>query len=70
MSSLVKVTTARKALDMVRAARDIVAGNGLLLERHIARHLTDMEVVSTYEGTDSVQALLVGRDVTGISAFS
>ncbi|MEX5294676.1 acyl-CoA dehydrogenase, partial [Kocuria sp. CPCC 205268] len=41
----------------------------LLLEHHIARHLTDMEVVSTYEGTDSIQALLVGRDITGISAF-
>ena len=35
----------------------------------LARHLTDMEVVSTYEGTESIQALLVGRDITGISAF-
>ena len=70
MSSLVKMTTSRKALDMVRTARDIVAGNGLLLERHIARHLTDMEVVSTYEGTDSMQALIVGRDITGLSAFT
>lgn len=70
MSSLVKMTTSRKALDMVRTARDIVAGNGLLLERHIGRHLTDMEVVSTYEGTDSMQALIVGRDITGLSAFT
>jgi Acyl-CoA dehydrogenases len=51
-------------------ARDILGGNGLLIEHHIARHLTDMEVVPTYEGTDSIQALIVGRDVTGISAFS
>ena len=36
---------------------------------HVARHMTDMEVVSTYEGTDSIQALLVGRDITGISTF-
>lgn len=70
MSSLVKMTTSRKALDMVRTARDLVAGNGLLLERHIGRHLTDMEVVSTYEGTDSMQALIVGRDITGLSAFT
>jgi glutaryl-CoA dehydrogenase len=42
----------------------------LLLERHIGRHLTDMEVVSTYEGTDSMQALIVGRDITGLCAFT
>ena len=46
------------------------AATGLLLENHVARHLTDMEVVHTYEGTDNIQALLVGRDITGISAFT
>ena len=51
-------------------ARDVLGGNGLLLENHVARHLTDMEVVHTYEGTDNIQALLVGRDITGISAIS
>ncbi|NUL44510.1 acyl-CoA dehydrogenase [Cellulosimicrobium funkei] len=70
MASLVKMTTSRKALAMCREARDMMAGNGLLLENHVARHLTDMEVVSTYEGTDSMQALIVGRDITGISAFT
>jgi glutaryl-CoA dehydrogenase len=70
MASLVKMTTSRKALKMCRNARDMLAGNGLLLENHVARHLTDMEVVSTYEGTDSMQALIVGRDVTGLSAFT
>ncbi|WP_300342953.1 acyl-CoA dehydrogenase family protein [Nesterenkonia sp.] len=70
MASLVKMTTSRKALSMCRQSRDILAGNGLLLENHIARHLTDMEVVSTYEGTDSMQALIVGRDITGTSAFT
>ncbi|WP_120005737.1 acyl-CoA dehydrogenase family protein [Nesterenkonia muleiensis] len=70
MASLVKMTTSRKALEMCRTARDMLAGNGLLLENHIARHLTDMEVVSTYEGTDSMQALIVGRDITGMSAFT
>nr|WP_262925635.1 acyl-CoA dehydrogenase family protein [Kocuria atrinae] len=62
--------TSRKALDMCRTARDMLAGNGILLENHIGRHLTDMEVVSTYEGTDSMQALIVGREITGISAFT
>lgn len=70
MASLVKMTTSRKALEMCRTARDMLAGNGLLLENHIGRHLTDMEVVSTYEGTDSMQALIVGREITGISAFT
>lgn len=70
MASLVKMTTSRKALAMCREARDMMGGNGLLLENHVSRHLTDMEVVSTYEGTDSMQALLVGRDITGLSAFT
>ena len=48
----------------------MLGGNGLLLDNHIARHMTDMEVVSTYEGPDSVHALLVGREITGISAFT
>lgn len=70
MASLVKMTTSRKALAMCREARDLLGGQGLLLEKHIARHMTDMEVVSTYEGTDSMQALIVGRDITGHSAFT
>ena len=61
---------ARKARQICLDARDILGGNGLLLENHVARHLTDMEVVHTYEGTDSIQALLVGRDITGISAIA
>ena len=69
-ASLVKMTTSRKALAMCREARDMLGGNGILLERHIGRHLTDMEVISTYEGTDSMQALIVGREITGVSAFT
>ncbi|AWB82728.1 acyl-CoA dehydrogenase [Corynebacterium yudongzhengii] len=70
MASLIKMTTSRKALAICREARDMMGGNGLLLENHVARHLTDMEVVSTYEGTDSMQALIVGREITDISAFT
>ncbi len=69
-ASLVKLTSCRRALAVCRTARDIMAGNGMLIEHHVGRHLTDMEVVSTYEGTDSMQALIVGRDITGHSAFT
>lgn len=45
-------------------------GNGILLEYHIARHHADIEAVFTYEGTDTVQSLIVGREITGRQAFS
>ena len=70
MASLAKMNHARKARQVCLDARDILGGNGLLLDHHVARHLTDMEVVHTYEGTDSIQALIVGRDLTGIAAFA
>jgi glutaryl-CoA dehydrogenase len=70
MASLAKLHNARKAKLVCSEARDIMGGNGLLLEYHVARHLTDLEIVETYEGTDSVQSLILGRDITGISAFT
>lgn len=70
MSSLLKLHTAKKSRWVCQSSRDILAGNGLLLERHVARHMTDMEIVHTYEGTEFIQSLLVGRELTGISAFS
>lgn len=69
MASLAKMNNARKAKQVCSDARDIMGGNGLLLEYHVARHLSDMEIVYTYEGTDTIQSLIVGRDITGISAF-
>jgi glutaryl-CoA dehydrogenase len=70
MASLAKMHHARKARQVCLDARDILGGNGLLLDHHVARHLTDMEVVHTYEGTDTIQSLIVGRDITGIPAFT
>jgi glutaryl-CoA dehydrogenase len=70
MASLAKLHNARKAKLVCAEARDIMGGNGLLLEYHVARHLTDLEIVETYEGTDSVQSLILGRDLTGLSAFT
>jgi glutaryl-CoA dehydrogenase len=68
-ASLAKMNNAKKARQVCADARDIMGGNGVLLEYHVARHLADMEIVYTYEGTDTIQSLIVGRDVTGISAF-
>lgn len=69
-ASLAKMFTGDKARTLCRDARNIFGGNGILLENHVARHLTDMEVVHTYEGTDSIQSLILGREITGIPAFS
>jgi glutaryl-CoA dehydrogenase len=55
---------------VVAEARDLLGGNGLLLENDVARHLGDVEVTATVEGTDVVHALIVGRQITGMSAFS
>ena len=69
-ASLAKMFTGQRSRALCREARDMLGGDGLLIANHVARHLTDMEVVHTYEGTDSIQSLIVGRDITGISAFS
>jgi len=70
MASLAKMNHAAKARAVVADARDILGGNGILLENHVARHHADMEAVFTFEGTDSVQSLIVGRELTGISAIA
>ncbi len=69
-ASLAKMFTGEKGRQLCRDARDLMGGNGLLLENHVARHLTDMEVVHTYEGTDFIQSLILGREITGVSAFA
>jgi glutaryl-CoA dehydrogenase len=70
MASLAKMNHAAKARAIVADARDILGGDGILLEHAIARHHADMEAVFTFEGTDSVQALIVGRAITGLSAIT
>ena len=70
MASLAKMNNARLAREVVGEAREMLGGNGILLEYHIARHHADIEAVFTYEGTDTVQSLIVGRDITGVQAFS
>src|SRR6476646_4882360 len=70
MASLAKMHHAAKARAIVADARDILGGDGILLDNHVARHHADMEAIFTFEGTDSVQALIVGREITGLSAIS
>ena len=70
MASLAKMNHAAKARAIVADARDILGGDGILIDHHVARHHSDMEAVFTFEGTDSVQALIVGRAITGLSAIS
>lgn len=69
MASMAKYTCTRKARTVAGIARDMLGANGILLENHVIRHLVDMEAVHTYEGTESIQALLIGRRITGESAF-
>jgi glutaryl-CoA dehydrogenase len=70
MASLAKMNNARLAREVVAEAREMLGGNGILLDYHIARHHADIEAVFTYEGTDTIQSLIVGRDITGVSAFA
>ncbi len=68
--SLLKRNSCLKALDAARAARDMLGGNGISDEYPVMRHLQNLEVVNTYEGTQDIHALILGRAQTGIQAFS
>ena len=68
-ASMAKYNNTRKARVLASMARDMLGGNGILLENHVIRHLLDIESIHTYEGTESIQSLLIGRDITGMGAF-
>jgi glutaryl-CoA dehydrogenase len=70
ITSLLKRNSAGKALDIARTARDMMGGNGIVDEFGVIRHLVNLEVVNTYEGTHDVHALILGRAQTGIAAFA
>jgi glutaryl-CoA dehydrogenase len=69
-AALAKLQTAAGARRVCAMARDMLGGNGVLLDYHVARHHCDVEGLYTFEGTDTVQALIVGRAITGLSAFA
>lgn len=70
MISLIKRNSCGKALDVARMARDMLGGNGIADEYHVIRHMLNLEAVNTYEGTHDIHALIMGRAITGIAAFS
>jgi len=70
ITSIVKRNSCGKALDIARLARDMMGGNGISDEFGVARHLVNLEVVNTYEGTHDIHALILGRAITGIQAFN
>lgn len=70
MISLAKGNACREALKIARTCRNLMGGNGISLEYHVIRHMLNLESVFTYEGTDNVHALVLGRHITGINAFS
>jgi glutaryl-CoA dehydrogenase len=70
IAGLAKLNNTRKARQVIAEARDLLGGNGVLLENHVIRHMGDIEVIHTYEGTETMQALIVGRDITGVGAFA
>ena len=70
MISMLKRNSCGKALDIARVARDMHGANGVSDEFHVIRHAMNLEAVNTYEGTHDVHALILGRAMTGIAAFS
>jgi len=70
MISMLKRNNCGKALDIARIARDMHGGNGIADEFHVIRHAMNLEAVNTYEGTHDVHALILGRAMTGLSAFA
>jgi glutaryl-CoA dehydrogenase len=69
-ASLAKYSCTRTARSIASNARDLLGGNGILLDNRVARHLADIEAIHTYEGTETIQALIIGRSITGVSAFA
>lgn len=70
MTSLIKRNSCLKALNVARQSRDMLGGNGISGEYHIIRHMVNLETVNTYEGTANIHALILGRGITGIQAFT
>lgn len=70
MISMIKRNSCIKSIDIARRCRDILGGNGISDEYHVIRHVLNLESVNTYEGTNSIHALILGRATTGIQAFT
>jgi glutaryl-CoA dehydrogenase len=69
IASLAKLNNTSKARQLILDARDPLGGSGILLQNHVIRHMADIEALHTHEGTETIQTLLVGREITGVGAF-
>ena len=69
-TTMLKAYVGEQAKDVTRLGREVCGGNGILLENYVMKALLDVEPLSTGEGNYQISALLVGRDLTGLSAFS
>jgi glutaryl-CoA dehydrogenase len=69
VAGLAKMHNTRKARVIAADARDMLGGNGILLDYQVMRHMVDLEAIHTFEGTETMQTLIVGREITGIGAF-
>jgi glutaryl-CoA dehydrogenase len=67
--SIVKRNNCLKSLQIARLCRDILGGNGISDEYHIIRHMLNLEAVNTYEGTEDIHGLIIGRGITNLSSF-
>ena len=70
IAALAKMNNTRRAREVIAEGRDLLGGNGILLDYHVIRHMADIEALHTYEGTETIQTLIVGRDITGVGAFA
>jgi glutaryl-CoA dehydrogenase len=70
VAGLAKMNNTTRAREVIAEARDLLGGNGILHDYHVIRHMADIEAIHTFEGTATIQALIVGRDITGVSAFT
>src|SRR5690348_13776556 len=70
IAGLAKMNNTVKARQVIAEARNLLGGNGILLEYHVIRHMADIEAIYTFEGTETIQALIVGRHITGMGAFA
>jgi glutaryl-CoA dehydrogenase len=70
IAAIARMNNTREARQLISEARDLLSGNGILLDFHVVRHMADIEAIHTHEGTETIQTLIVGTDITGVGAFA
>jgi glutaryl-CoA dehydrogenase len=70
VAGLAKMNNTSRPRQVIAQARDLLGGSGILLENHVIRHMADIGAIHTFEGTETIRTSIVGRDITGVSAFA